>query len=210
VIGVVRDTRYNTLGEKTPPFMYLPFAGNYRTEMVLQVRTSSEGEIPLQRALPGVVRQLDPRFPPVTPKPLAQDIRVALLSAQIGAALLGTFGGLALLLATMGIYGVASYTVAQRTREIGIRSALGATAPRVVRMLLGQSLRVALIGTGIGLVLSLAAARVISSQLYGVGPTDPVTFLGTPALLAAVALLATLVPALRATRVDPVVTLRSE
>ncbi len=210
VIGVVRDTRYNTLGEKTPPFMYLPFAGNYRAEMVLQVRTSADGETALRRTLPGVVRQLDPQLPPVTATPLAQDIRVALLAAQIGAALLGTFGGLALLLATMGIYGVASYTVAQRTREIGIRSALGASAPRVVRMLLGQSLRVALIGTGIGLVLSVAAARVISSQLYGVGPTDPVTFLGTPALLAAVALLATLVPALRATRVDPVVTLRSE
>jgi len=210
VIGVARNTKYNAIGEKTPEFLYLPFAQRYRAEMVLQLRTSRGGEAALRRVLPGIVRELDPQLPPAAASSLAEDMRVSLLGAQIGAALLGAFGGLALLLASMGIYGVASYSVAQRTRELGIRSALGATARDVMGMVLGQSLRVAIVGTAVGLLLAMLVARLISSQLYGVGATDLVTFLGMPAFLVAVALVATLVPALRATRVDPVVALRSE
>ena len=210
VIGVSRNTKYNALGEKTPEFLYLPFAQRHRAEMVLQVKTVPGGEATLRRTLPGIVRELDPQLPPAVVTSLAEDMRVSLLTAQIGAALLGAFGGLALLLATMGIYGVASYSVAQRTRELGIRSALGATARDVLRMVLGQALRAVSIGTAIGLLFAMAVARLIASQLYGVGATDPVTFIGMPAFLVAVALLATLVPALRETRVDPVIALRSE
>jgi putative ABC transport system permease protein len=210
VIGVARNTKYNTLGEKTPDFLYQPFARHYRAEMVLQVKSSPAGEAALRRMLPGMVRELDPQLPPAAASSLAEDMRVSLLSAQIGAALLGAFGALALLLATMGIYGVASYAVAQRTRELGIRCALGATARDVMGMVLGQSLRVAIVGTAVGLLCAVAVARLIASQLYGVGAADPVTFIGMPACLVTVALLATLVPALRATRVDPVVALRSE
>jgi ABC-type antimicrobial peptide transport system permease subunit len=133
-----------------------------------------------------------------------------LLPSELGAGLLGVFGLLALLLASVGIYGVTSYAVAQRTREMGIRSALGATAQDLVLLLAHQSMRVVLIGAGIGLVLALAAAQLLTSQLYGVSATDPLTFLAMPTALLLVALLATLVPARRATRIDPADALRTE
>jgi predicted permease len=210
VVGVARNTKYNSLGEATPDFMYLPFSQRYRSEMVMHARSSGDGEAALRRALPALVRDLDPQLPPTATASLGEDMRIALLPAQLGAALLGAFGMLALLLASMGIYGVASYSVAQRTRELGIRSALGATARDVMRMILGQSLRVAVIGIVIGLGLALALARIVASQLYGVGATDPVTFIGMPVFLIGIVLLATVVPARRATRVDPVEALRAE
>ena len=209
VVGVARDTKYNSLGESKPDFMFLPLGQQYRSEMVLQVRSSGTTTA-LRRALPALVRELDPQLPPVAAVSLADDMRVSLLPAQLGAPLLGAFGALALLLASVGIYGVTSYSVAQRTRELGIRSALGATARDVLRMILAQTLRVVLIGATIGLAAALGVARLISSQLYGVGPTDPATFIGMPAFLVGVALLATLVPARRATRIDPVEALRRE
>jgi predicted permease len=209
IVGVARNTRYNSLGERTPDYLYLPLSGYPREEVFLQVRGQPGGEATLRRALPGIVRELDPLLPPVTASSLSDDMRITLLPAQLGAALLGAFGALALVLASMGIYGVASYSVALRTRELGIRAALGATAGDVMRMVLGQSLRVAAIGTAIGLVGALAIARLIASQLYGVRPTDPVTFLAMPAFLLTVALLATLLPARRATKVDPMDALRN-
>jgi predicted permease len=210
VIGVARNIRYNSLGERTPDFMYLSFTRRFRAEMVLHARTTPEGEIALRRALPGLVRELDPQLPPVAANSLADDMRIVLLPAQLGAALLGVFGTLALLLASLGIYGVASYSVAQRTRELGIRSALGAAPRNLMQMILGQSLRVAGIGMVIGVALALAAARLLASQLYGVSATDPMTFVAMPLFLIGVAALATYVPARRATRVDPVEALRSE
>ena len=209
VVGVVRDTKYNSLGESTPAFMYLPFEQNYRSEMVLQVRDGANS-LALRQALPQLVHDLDPQLPPVAAATLAEDMRISLLPAQLAASLLGAFGMLALLLATIGIYGVTSYTVAQRTRELGIRTALGASGTDILRLLLGQSLRVVAIGAGVGLALALGIAKLISSQLYGVSPRDPATFIGMPLLLIGVAMLATLIPARRATRADPVVTLRAE
>jgi len=209
VVGVAQTTKYNSLGENPQEFLYLPFAQNYRTEMILHVRADGE-TLALRRALPALVRGLDPQLPPATAKLLADDMRIALLPAQLGASLLGAFGTLALLLASVGIYGVASHSVAQRTRELGIRAALGATAHDVMRMILGQSLRVVLVGAAVGIAAALAVARLIASQLYGVGAADPVTFIGMPVFLIAVAILATLIPARRATRVDPVVALRAE
>ncbi|HKN68143.1 MAG TPA: FtsX-like permease family protein, partial [Gemmatimonadaceae bacterium] len=209
VVGIVRNTRYNSLGERTPDFMYLPFAQHYRSEMILQVRTA--GATPAMSAtLRDLVHTLDPRLPPAPVTSLGDDMRIVLLPSELGAALLGVFGLLALLLASVGIYGVTSYSVAQRTREMGIRSALGATARDLVLLLAQQSMRVVLIGAGIGLVLALATARLLTSQLYGVTATDPLTFVVMPALLLAIALLATLVPARRATRVDPANALRTE
>lgn len=209
VVGVVRNTRYNSLGERTPDFMYLPFAQHYRSEMILQVRTA--GATPaMATALRDLVHTLDRRLPPAAVTSLGDDMRIVLLPSELGAGLLGVFGLLALLLATVGIYGVTSYSVAQRTREMGIRSALGATARDLVLLLARQSMRVVLIGAGIGLLLALASARLLTSQLYGVTATDPLTFLVMPALLLSIALLATLVPARRATRVDPADALRAE
>ena len=209
VVGVVRNTRYNSLGERVPDFMYLPFAQHYRAEMILQVRTANAPPT-MATTLRDLVRSLDSRLPPTPVTLLGDDMRIVLLPSELGAGLLGVFGLLALLLASVGIYGVTSYSVAQRTREMGIRSALGATARDLVLLLARQSMRVVLIGAGIGVLLALASARLLTSQLYGVTATDPLTFLVMPALLLAVALLATLVPARRATRVDPADALRTE
>jgi predicted permease len=211
VVGVVRNTKYNSLGEDPPEFMYLPLSQSRRSEAILHVRAANgAGTGPLHRALPAIVNELDPMLPMMSPALMVDDMRIALLPAQLGASLLGAFGTLALLLASVGIYGVASYGVAQRTRELGIRSALGATARDVMRMILTQSLRTVSIGAAIGLVLALAVARLIASQLYGVRPTDPVTFIGMPIFLIGIAVLATLIPARRATRVDPIEALRVE
>ena len=209
VVGVVRDTKYNSLGEKAPDFLFLPFAQHSRAEMVLQVRASRTGAIPAA-TFRELVHALDPLLPPPTISSLEDDMRIVLLPAQLAAALLGAFGMLALLIASVGIYGVASYEVAQRTRELGIRSALGATARDLVTLVVSQSMSVVAAGAIVGLLLALGVARLVTTQLYGVRPTDPVTFLAMPLLLALVALVATLVPARRATRVDPVQALRSE
>jgi len=177
--------------------------------MILQVRTA--GATPaLATTLRDLVHTLDPRLPPSPVTSLGEDMRIVLLPSELGAGLLGAFGLLALLLASVGIYGVTSYSVAQRTREMGIRSALGATARDLVLLMARQSMRVVLIGAGIGLLVALVTARLLTSQLYGVTATDPLTFLVMPALLLSIALLATLVPARRATRVDPSDALRTE
>jgi ABC-type antimicrobial peptide transport system permease subunit len=124
--------------------------------------------------------------------------------------LLGTFSAIALVLASIGIYGVLAYQVTQRSRELGIRMALGAARGRVLRLVIGQGMSLVAIGIVIGLVGAFALTRFLTSQLYGITPTDPATFLGVSFLLATIALVATLVPALRATRVDPVIALREE
>jgi len=124
--------------------------------------------------------------------------------------LLGVFAALALLLSAVGIYGVTAYAVAQRTREIGVRMAIGASAGVVVRMVLAGALRTVLVGLGVGALAALAAARLIASQLYGVSARDPLTFAGIAGLLLAVALAASVIPALRAARIDPMAALRAD
>jgi ABC-type antimicrobial peptide transport system permease subunit len=129
---------------------------------------------------------------------------------RLSMVLLGVFAGLALLLASLGIYGVMSYSVAQRARDLGVRMALGAARGSVLALVMRQGIVLAIAGIALGLVGAFALTRVIASQLYSVRPTDPVTFAAVAALLGAIAVLATFVPALRATRVDPVVALREE
>jgi predicted permease len=210
VVGVARDAKYNSLGEETPPYMYLAQAQNDRRQLVLHARAAPGAEASVAAGLRRLVAELDPLVPPPVPAPLASDMGIALLPAQLGAGLLGAFGALALLLASVGIYGVTSYAVAQRTREIGIRSALGAARRDVVALVLGQTGRLVVGGLAAGLVLAVGLSRLLQSQLYGVGAGDPATFVATPLVLLGVAVLAVLVPARRATRVDPVVALREE
>jgi putative ABC transport system permease protein len=209
VIGVARDSKYTTLGEEAKPFMFLPFAQHFSSDMVLQLQAAGAPE-QLAASVRAQIRALAPSAPLANMRPLSQDMRVALLPARAGAGLLGTFGSLALLLAIGGVYGVASYTVAQRTREIGIRAALGAGAADLVRFVLAGSLRHVAIGIGAGLVVALGVGRLLSSFLYGVSGADPLTFVAVALCLSAAALVACATPARRATRVDPMVALRYE
>ena len=208
IVGIARDTKYNTLGEEPPAFFYGSLLQHYRAERVLHARIEGEPAAP-KRAIEVAARDLDPQLPPSEARPIEQDMSVALLPARAGAIMLGIFGVLALALAVVGIYGVASYAVAQRTREIGIRSALGAQQRDLIGMVVTESMRLVIAGTVLGVVLGLALWRLVTSLLYDVSPADPVTFAASSVVLLLVALLATWIPARRAARVDPMIALRS-
>jgi putative ABC transport system permease protein len=160
----------------------------------------------LQRRL----TEVDPRVPVFDVKTMDEHLRFTLLPARLAAAVLGLFGTVALLLAGLGLYGVMSYLVSQRRREVGIRMALGARRTDVVRLIVSQGMRLTVYGVVAGLVAALVLTRLLAGFLYGIRPTDPWTFAGVTAVLAAVALLACLLPARRAAAVDPIVALRFE
>ncbi len=209
VVGVVRDARYVSLGEDPLPMLYQAFEQSYEPDMTLHVRTSGD-----PAALAAAVRReaaaLDPALPLPAPRTMKDQLRRALLPAQLGAGVLGGMGTLALVLAAVGIYGVVSFAARQRTREMGIRAALGAPRLAVVKLVMGANLRVVGVGLAIGTVLALLTGQLVSGMLYGVAPADPALLIGAPAVLLSVALLASYLPARRASRVDPVVALRSE
>jgi macrolide transport system ATP-binding/permease protein len=209
IIGVVRDSKYLSLGEDPTPFVYFPYQQNYSPAMTLLVRSSGDPKS-LTTAVRHEVQTLDPNLPPFNVITLSENIDISLFPARFGALLLGGFGVLALVLATVGIYGVMSYSVSKRTHEIGIRMALGAQANSVLRLVVGQGMVLALIGVVVGLAASFALTRVVKSLLYGVSATDLLTFTAIAVLLLGVALLACLVPGRRATKVDPLVALRYE
>jgi putative ABC transport system permease protein len=156
------------------------------------------------------VRALDKNLPLTDVRTMREHMRLPLAPARLFAWLSGAFGVLAMLLAAIGLYGVMAYIVGGRTREIGTRMALGAQSSDVFKLVVGQGMALALVGVGVGLVAALALTRVLSSVLYGVSATDPLTFAAVAALLAAVALLACYLPARRATKVDPMEALRYE
>jgi putative ABC transport system permease protein len=156
------------------------------------------------------VHQLDKDQSVADMQTLVQVVSASLAQPRLNTLLLAGFAALALLLAAIGVYGVISYSVAQRTREIGIRMALGATRGKVFRLVVGEGLLLTLVGLGVGLVAASGLARLMTSLLYGVPPSDPVTFLAVSLLLAGVALLASYIPARRAMKVDPMVALRYE
>jgi len=209
VIGVARDAKYNTLGEDTLPFFYQPFWQNYRAEMTLQVRTAGD---PRQMLTPvrNEIRVLDKNMPVSNARTLNEHLSGALLLPRIGAGFLGAFGSLALLLASVGLFGVMSYSVARRTREIGIRMALGARNRDVLELVLHEAMTLVIVGVVVGLIASFALTRVMTSLLYGVSATDPLTFAGVAVLLVGVALAASYIPARRASKVDPMIALRYE
>jgi predicted permease len=211
VIAVAKDIKYHSLGESPQPYFYLPMqqAWQPNTAFALSVRT----EGPPEQILPALQRELksvDPRVNLTAVFAFSDFIAASWFTQKIAATLLGVLGTLALLLAALGLFSVMAYTVRQRTQEIGIRMALGAQVMDVFRPVLGQALRLTMVGVGIGLVVSFALTRLIASQLLGVSATDPLTFVGVSCLLCAVALAASYLPARRATRVDPLVALRAE
>jgi predicted permease len=209
VVGVMQDGKYFSLGEEATPFAYRnlrPQSGDYLT---LVVRTGGDP----QSALPAIRREfqrLDAALPVYNVKTLVEHMAFPLFPARVAATLLGSFGLLALLLAAIGIFGVMSYAVTQRTREIGIRMALGAPARGIFALVVGQGVKLTALGLGIGLASAFAGTRLMSSLLYGVSALDVVTFVGVSLLLALVALLACYFPARRAMKVDPLVALRYE
>jgi hypothetical protein len=207
VIGVVKDGKYATLGEDATPFIYLNLAQNFGLSPTLVVRTQGDplGSLPAVR---GEVAALDRNLPLYDVKTMRQHLGLALLPARLAGSVLGVFGLVALTLAAAGVYGVMAYSVAQRTREIGIRMALCANARDVLRLVARQGMTLVAIGMAIGLAAALALTQLLKSLLFGVSATDPLTFVAITLMLMFVALLACWIPARRATKVDPMVALR--
>jgi len=209
VVGVARDGKYRSLGEAPHPYIYQPLLQSYDPKMTLVVRTTGPPQS-VATAMREQIRTLDANLPVADVKTLRDQLDLSLFPSRVAAWTLGGFGVLALLLAAIGVYGVVSYSVAQRTREIGVRMAMGAREKDVLRLVLGEGLFVIAVGLALGLLLAAAATRVIAGLLYGVEATDPLTFAGVPLLLGFVALVASYIPARRATKVDPLVALRYE
>jgi predicted lysophospholipase L1 biosynthesis ABC-type transport system permease subunit len=205
IVGVVSDAREYGLDEPVPPVFYYSAPQEPAEMMTLVVR----GRI-TSAALRDALSRVDPAQPVDRVQPLQDVLATSLAARRFPLRLLAVFAALALVLSAVGIYGVTSYAVAQRTREIGVRMAVGASAGKVVRMVLGSALRTVVIGLCIGAAGALAGGRLIASQLYGVSAHDPLTFVGIAALLALVALAASGIPALRAARIDPMAALRAE
>ena len=210
IVGVVGHTMHEGLDAKPRIQLYLADAqrGGYPS-MAIAVRTAGDPLL-MTRSVRDAIHGVDKDMPLSNVKSMDELLESSLGQRRLSMILLGAFSAIAMLLASIGIYGVLAYTVTQRSRELGIRMALGAARSRVLRLVIGQGMALALIGIAIGLVGAFALTRLLSAQLYSIRPTDPMTFAGVSILLAATALIATLVPALRATRVDPVVALREE
>jgi predicted permease len=209
VVGVVKDGKYGTLGEDPQPFVYFPMAREYDSEVALVVNTRVEPQSMIN-TIRREVERLDSNLPLYDVKTMSEHMRFSLFPLQAGAWVAGSFALLALLLAGLGIYGVMAYTVSQRTREIGLRMALGARGGDVMMLVVRQGMRLALVGLAIGIVGALALTRLMSSVLYGVSATDVVTFAGVTLLLGSVVLIACYLPARRAAKVDPMIALRFE
>ncbi len=209
VIGVARDGKYAGLQEEPRPFFYRSMSQFYTGSTSLVVRAAGDPQQTLAAAR-REIQQLDAHLPIASAQTLDEHLSLPLLPTRLAASLLASFGVLALALAAIGIYGVMAYAVTQRTREIGIRMALGAQKADVLRLVIARGVWLTLAGIAIGLAGSLAVTRLMKSLLYGVSATDPLTFAAVALLLAAVALLACYLPARRATKVDPMIALRYE
>jgi predicted permease len=209
IVGVAKDGKYWTVGEAPQPFVYFPLLQSYSPSTTLVARTNGDAQSMIG-AIRAEVQKLDENLPLYDVRTFTEHIGMSLFPARIAATLLSSFGLLALILSTIGIYGVVSFSVAQRTREIGIRMALGAQAADVLKLIAGRGMALALIGISIGIAAAVALTRFMESLLYGVSATDPMTFIIITALLALVALVACYIPARRATKVDPMVALRYE
>jgi len=207
VVGVVRNTAVLAIGEQPQPVIYLPLEQRFSSLVTLHVRTASNPGAVLPAVLTRV-QALDNNLVLANALTIQDNLAQGLWAPRMGAALFGIFGLLGMLLATIGIYGVMAYLVAQRTNEIGIRMALGARPGDVLRLVVGHGMRLVAFGIAAGVLSALATTRLMRTLLFDVSPADPLTFIAVGLMLAAVALLAGFVPALRAARIDPVLALR--
>ncbi|MGH9938528.1 MAG: ABC transporter permease, partial [Blastocatellia bacterium] len=201
VVGVMQDGKYFSLSEEAAPFVYANLRPQSGGDLIMVVRTAGEAQSAMA-AIRREFQQLDATLPVYNVRTMVEHMALPLFTARVAATLLGGFGLLALLLAAIGIFGVMSYGVTQRAREIGIRMALGAQAGGIFKLVVGQGLRLTVLGLGIGLACAFAGTRLMSDFLYGVSALDVVTFAVVSSLLALVALLACYIPARRAMRVD--------
>jgi putative ABC transport system permease protein len=209
VVGVIGHVRAHDVSRQIREQIYLPFRQNVSKQMFFTLKTACAPEQVIGSAS-SAVHTVDPALAVHRVQTMQSYWSLALGEARFTVALSAVFAAIALLLTSVGIYGLVSYITAQRFREFGIRLALGAQKSSVYRTVLGQGLRLALSGIGLGVVAGLASTRVLRGLLYGVSSMDPVTFATVPILLAGVVLLAVFLPAGRATRVDPVIALRTE
>jgi ABC-type antimicrobial peptide transport system permease subunit len=210
VVGVVKDAKYAALREPIPPIVFVPYAQHPRPSSAAMLVVRSKE--PINNAIDEVRHRIAQSNPDVTIqfRVLETQVRDGLISERVMAWLTGALGALAAMLAVIGLYGVISYTVARRRNEIGIRLALGASRRRVVLLVLRETMLLLLAGLMVGIAISLAATRVASSLLFGLSPHDAPTLIASASLLATSALLGSYIPALRASRVDPMATLREE
>lgn len=209
VVGVVADARIDTLEAETPVQAYEPYHEFAFNNLTFVLRTSGDPTT-LAATARREIQAVDPRLPVHSQKTMEQIVDESLGQRYFSLVLVAAFAGVALLLASIGLYGVIAYSVAQRTREFGVRLALGASARDVLQLVLGEGGRLIGLGLALGVAGALASASMIQSLLFGIGARDPLTFAAIVALLAAIALAACLAPAWRATRVDPLVALRTE
>jgi predicted permease len=210
IVGVVLDARYTGLRQDNPPTVYAPYLQQASlSQMNFEVRTAGD-PLALLPAIRAAMRQVDSKLPLFDVKTQRRQIEESITRERAFAKLTAFFGLLALLLAGIGLYGVMAYAVSQRTREIGIRLALGAQAGEALRMVLRQGMALVLSGTLVGLIAAYNATKIVASMLYGVTPNDALTFAGVAVLLLVVALLACWIPARRATQVDPMIALRCD
>jgi ABC-type antimicrobial peptide transport system permease subunit len=200
---VAKDGKYRQLTDNPFPLIYRPFGQGYVSSLSFVVRTRGNPKL-LTETLRKEARAENADLPIVAARTMSENMMQSTIGQQIGSRMLAVFGGLALLLSAVGIYGVMAYSVSQRRREIGVRVALGAARRDITRMVVGQGLRITAFGLVAGLALALGAGRLMRSLLLGVSPSDPLTFAAVTALLSLVAVLACLVPARRAASVDPV------
>jgi predicted lysophospholipase L1 biosynthesis ABC-type transport system permease subunit len=209
VVGVARDAKVLDLGESPQPFIYLPYSQSYAAFTQIVARTSGDPE---RTALDMVAtaRQLDPDLILWAPTTMERHLGFVLLPARLSAWILSAFALLAVALASVGLYGIVSYSVSQRTREVGIRMSLGANVRAVTLLLMGSGMKLVAVGSVVGLVLSFLASRALSGLLFGVDALDALTFAAAPTILITVAAVSAYVAAHRASRINPVNALRAE
>src|SRR5215468_10097101 len=210
IVGVVGDVKYTGLADETQPAMYQPLIQATSWNVFLSVKTESADPLSLAAAVRGEIKTLDRELPVARVRTLDQHFASAVAQPRFGAALVVLFAAIALILASVGVYGVISYSVTQRAHEIGVRIALGARSRDVLTLVVKQGMTLTAIGLGLGLSASFGLTRLMKTLLFGVSETDPSTFMAISLLLTAVALLACLVPARRAAKVDPMVAMRQE
>ena len=209
VVGVAGDAIYHSMRDATPPVAYFPVRQHWITRQTMLVRTSADLRV-LAPAVHEAMRALDPDVPRARVMTLTAAMGIGLLPQRVAALVTGVLGAIGLLLATVGLYGIVAYSASRRTREIGIRLALGAHAADVLRMIVREGMRLTAVGVGLGLLLAAAVTRLLGNLLFGVSPLDGVTYVAMSLVFVAVALLASWLPARRAAAADPMVVLRGE